>query len=113
MMAIVTGSILAAPNRGPIPEAAFPAEGGPIDRILVPDYIPALGQDGQPVGWVSKELAVPVVDEGNRQLIPVFGDDLRTVVGHMVAGYGFAPIGTDLQPLLRVLPTPPMPNKDH
>lgn len=114
ILAVTVGAVsaLGSPTRGPIPPEAFPAEGGPIDQELVPDYIPALGQDGEEVGWVAKELAVPVVDPGNRQLIPVYADDLKTVVGHMVGGYGFAPLGTDLEPLVEALETPPLPESE-
>lgn len=104
------GTIVAGPTRGPIPSAAFPEDGGAIDRTMVPDFIPALGSDGSEVGWVSKELAVPVVDNGDRNLIPVYADDLRTIVGHMVARHGFAPLGTELSPLLEAVPTPPLPD---
>ncbi len=101
-------ALLATPTRGPIPPEAFPEAGGEIDRGLVPAFIPALGQTGEQVGWIAKELAVPVVDDGSRLVIPVVGDDLRTVVGHMVARHGFAPLGTDLAPLLEALPTQPV-----
>jgi hypothetical protein len=53
-------------------------------------------------------LAVPIVDDGSRKVIPVVGDDLQTVVGHMVAGHGFVPLGTNLEPLLDAMPEDPV-----
>jgi hypothetical protein len=100
LLTLGVGSIIGGPTRGPIPDEAFSLTGGPINRDLVPDYIPALGPDGAAVGWVSKELAIPVV-AGDDPLIPVFADDLRTVVGHMVAGHGYVAVGTDIDALLQ------------
>jgi hypothetical protein len=69
--------------------------GEPIDQALVPDFIPASDREGNIVGWVSKHLAVPTDLSLDRSVIPVFADDLRTVVGHMIAGRGFVPLGAD------------------
>lgn len=107
------GTILAGPSRGPIPPEAFPRDGGVIDRSRVPDFIPALGPDGEVVGWVSKDLAVPEADSAARDAIPVYADDLKTIVGHMVRGHGFVPAGIDLRPLLDAIPTPPLPDLTH
>jgi len=107
------GTILAGPTRGPIPPEAFRGSGGEIDRSLVPDFIPALSPDGEVVGWVSKDLAVPEADSAARDVIPVYADDLQTIVGHMVRGHGFVPAGVDLRPLLDAIPTPPLPDLTH
>lgn len=104
------GTILAGPTRGPIPPEAFPRDGGAIDRSVVPDFVPALGPDGAVVGWVSKELAVPEADSAARDAIPVYADDLETIVGHMVRGRGFVPAGVDLGSLIDAIPTPPLPD---
>jgi hypothetical protein len=89
-----------APTKGPIPPEAF-REGLPIDGSLVPDFIPALGHHGEVVGYVPKELAVLDSEPGHSFQkpvapdIPVFADDLTTLVGTMVPGKGFVPIGVD------------------
>lgn len=110
-LTVGAGTILAGPTRGPIPADAIPPDGGQIDFSRVPDYIPAVGPDGADVGWVSADLAVPVKPVGDRRVIPVYADDLRTVVGHMVAMHGFVPVGTELGPLLDALPTQPLPEE--
>lgn len=91
---IGVSSIMAGPSRGPIPPDAV-EPGGLTDQSKVPDFIPALDRSGDEVGWVSKHLAVPVDQSLDRTVIPVFGDDLKTVVGHMIAGRGFVPLGAD------------------
>jgi hypothetical protein len=73
-------SLAAGPTRGTIPPEAF-RSGEAIDQSMVPDYIPALGRDGAIVGWVSKTLAVPADDSIDRSMIPVYADDLKTIVG--------------------------------
>lgn len=94
LAAFGVSSIMAGPTRGPIPAEAI-EPGGQIDQTKVPDFIPALGRDGEEVGWVSKDLAVPADQSLDRSVIPVFADDLKSVVGHMVAGRGFVPLGVD------------------
>lgn len=98
---LAAGSALAdlnGPTRGVIPPDARLAD-GELDLSKVPDFIVALGRDGQPVGYVSKDLVlVPQVDDTGRPVaptIPVYGDDLTTVVGHMVPDRGFVALGTD------------------
>jgi hypothetical protein len=90
------------PTKGPIPPAAFQA-GDPIDFSMVPDFIPALGQSGDIVGYVSKGSLITQGGSGfsaDRPIaadVPVYADDLKTLVGHMVPGRGFVPIGVDKQ----------------
>jgi len=73
-----------------------------MDLSLVPDYIEALGRDGQPVGYVTREdalgLGPQITDNTGRPVdvpITVYAGDLATVVGHMVPGRGFVPLGAD------------------
>ena len=102
IVAIMTAAVSGAtpkPSRGPIPEAAF-RPGQPLDMSLVPDFVPAIDRDGNVAGYVPKEaLAPPPRFVEAEQLpdlpTPVYGEDLRTVVGHMVPGKGFVPLGTD------------------
>ena len=56
----------------------------------------------------GKETRVPDIPN-----IPVYSKDLKTVVGHMVMGIGFVPIGTDLSALSpfdqKDIPIPSLP----
>lgn len=79
-------------TKGPVPDSAWLPD-GTIDRSQVPDFIPALDGDDA-VGWISRDHAFPVDGERPRE-IPVYADDLRTVIGHHVGGVGFVPIGAD------------------
>jgi hypothetical protein len=80
-----------APTKGPIPPNAWTANG--VDKSLVPDYIPALDQAGNQVGYVSKDLAI-TNGAPPTQPIPVYASDLQTIVGYMYPGRGFVPLGT-------------------
>lgn len=101
--ALVAGTALAgarAPTKGIIPPEAFRA--GTTDLALVPDYVVALGRDGNAVGYVQREAALGLapnsVDALGRPMaptIPVYGEDLVTIVGYMVPDRGFVPLGTD------------------
>lgn len=87
------------PTKGPIPDEAFRAGGQPLDLSIVPDFVPALGRDGEHVGYVAKQaLADPVIGEDGRVLsapIAVVGEDLVTIVGYMYPSKGFVPAGVD------------------
>ena len=88
------------PTKGPIPQAAYVANG--IDAALVPDFVPVWGRDGTTVaGYIPKAYllgqttptgvsARPVAD-----ILPVYADDLRTLVGHMYPDRGFVALGVD------------------
>jgi hypothetical protein len=91
----------AAPTKGRIPDEAISANGD-LNFDLVPDYVLASGRDGSPVGYVTREAALDLgpmqIDGSGRPVdvdIPVYADDLTTVVGYMVPGRGFVPLGTD------------------
>lgn len=75
---------------------------GTVDASLVPDFIAFVGQTDHIVGWVpSKYLFGPRPGD---EPIPVYGDDLRTLIGHSVPGKGFVPLGIDPQ----MVPTIPV-----
>ena len=78
------------PTVGPIPQAAF-QPGKPLTDKLVPDFVPAMDPDGKTAGYVSK------IDLNNNAVIdvPVYAEDLKTVVGYMVPDKGFVPLGVD------------------
>ena len=103
MIAIVAAVALGSsrtPTKGPIPDAAF-RPGQPMDLSTVPDFVPALDRSGNVAGYVRKEMLTtspPTTIEAGRpvsQEVPVYADDLVTLVGHMVPGKGFVPSGTD------------------
>jgi len=82
-----------APTKGRIPNEAY--EGSDINIDKVPDYIVAYSRDGSECGYVHKrdlfaELSPAGVSE--RRLV-VVDDTLTKVVGHMVSGRGFVPLG--------------------
>ena len=78
------------PTKGPIPPDAI--QNGAFNKALIPDFIPALDRDGNVAGYVARDLAIPDGAPANTP-IPVFGNDLTTIVGHMVPGRGFVPLG--------------------
>ena len=89
------GSIAAGPSRGPVPDDAFSSDGS-INRELVPEFIPAVGTTSDtPIGWVAKADVMPENPLVLQEVVPVFGDDLVTVIGHMYPIIGFVPVGTD------------------
>jgi hypothetical protein len=87
------------PTKGPIPQAAFEPGVAWLDPALVPDFIPALGHKGEVVGYVARQalldppaFSAARTSPGN---IVVYADDLATVVGYMVPGKGYVPLGVD------------------
>jgi hypothetical protein len=71
-------------TKGPIPEDAI-NDAGMLDESRVPDFIPALDQSGEIAGYVR----YCAIHAGGA--IPVYADDLKTVLGHMIPGRGFVP----------------------
>lgn len=97
------------PTKGPIPNDATPPAGGPIYIALVPDFIPALARDGaSTAGYIPKssmfggptELPGSPSNPPQPEPEPVYGEDLTTLVGHMVAGVGFVPLGETPPPAI-------------
>lgn len=81
----------AAPSKGPLPDAAVTKDG----EILIeqaPDYISVLDQRGEIAGFVKRDL---VLGDGDDEVWPVYAEDLKTLVGHMVAGKGYVALGVD------------------
>lgn len=102
VLALVAGFILSAtaisvaaaqyaPAKGPIPDAAVRSNGEIVDG-LVPDYVSVVDRNGEIAGYVRKELVIG--DPGDAPW-PVFAADLKTLVGRMVPGRGFVPLGVD------------------
>jgi hypothetical protein len=69
-------------TKGPIPEGAI-NDAGILDETRVPDFVPAWDHDGEIAGYVR----YCAIRTGGA--IPVYADDLKTVVGHMIPGQGF------------------------
>lgn len=77
-----------------------PEPNGDIDPRAVPDFIAVANPNGDGiVGYVAKEYLFPepTTARGLPALpdIPVYADDLTTLIGHMVAGRGFVPLGVN------------------
>lgn len=109
---LVEATIWRQPTKGRIPEEATPREGGEINMALVPDFVSTLGgPTGETmVGYVPKDLLFnPRLEPGGTPEdppqdvpMPVYGEDLKTLVGHMVAGQGFVPLGSSPAPSVAV-----------
>ena len=103
------------PSVGPVPSNAF-ASNGRVDLSKVPDYVPDLNQQGAVIGYSPKTDLFPpttvppaasqspaepyraptAADQAAveaRSIVPVYGSDLQTLVGHMYPGKGFVPLG--------------------
>jgi hypothetical protein len=87
-----TAVILAAcspfASKGTMPP---PGPNGEVDPSSAPDFIAVAGPGPGVVGYARKE---DVLGPGD-QPFPVYGEDLRTIVGQMIAGKGFVPAGVD------------------
>lgn len=106
------------PTKGPIPDNASPPQGGPTYGALVPDFIPALARDGTTIaGYVPKRYLIGPFDDlpgtpsspPQQPPVPVFADDLATLVGHMVPGVGFVPLGASPLPIAPSASVAPQP----
>ena len=96
------------PTKGPIPEAATTRDGG-TNEALVPDFVSVWAADGATIaGYVTKRdlLEGPSMTPGGTPSnppqalpIPVYGDDLVTLVGHSVPGIGFVALGSTVSPV--------------
>jgi hypothetical protein len=98
LAALVIGCDRAAvPTKGTMPP-------GDVDwrnaASVAPDFIAVWDRDGVRIaGYVPRSYLFPaptVVPIGAEDPpMPVYAADLRTLVGHMVAGKGFVPVGVD------------------
>lgn len=82
-------------SRGTMPP---PEANGEVDPSAVPDFISYVGRTDRIIGWVPKSY---LLEPGQRcrgpqcDPIPVYADDLATLIGHDVPGRGFVPLGVD------------------
>ena len=87
--AVVLGGCAAGATKGTMPP---PGPDGVINPADAPDFIAVAGTDGGSPGYVPAHFLLdPTTDEP----IPVYADDLVTLVGHMFAGRGFVALGID------------------
>ena len=91
-------------TRGPVPDSARLADGS-IDLSQVPNFIPAVSGDRN-VGWIWSADVMPPPGEDRVEIVPVYADDLRTVVGRMFPDVGFVPLGSEDEAL-------PDPHRDR
>jgi hypothetical protein len=81
-------------SRGTMPP---PDANGEVDPSAVPDFIAYVGRTDRIIGWVPKSY---LLEPGQHCRvpqcpIPVYADDLVTLIGHDVPGRGFVPLGVD------------------
>ncbi len=104
---LIEASVWRQPTKGRMPPDAVPAAGGAPNLALVPDFVGAYGQDGVTIaGYVPKALLFPPAgtvpgtpdNPPQDKPLPVYGDDLTTLVGHMVSGMGFVPLSAPSAP---------------
>lgn len=110
-----TAGTSAPPTVGPFPSNAFLPNGN-VDTSRVPVWIPDLDRQGGVAGYSRTQDMYPTAnpppsappdainsyraptqqDQANVNaalIIPVYGPDLQTIVGHMYPNKGFVPIG--------------------
>ena len=79
-------------TKGPVPIV-----NGQMDTSRAPDFISVVSGN-KVVGYVPRRYVLPPspqsqADQLIGQAAPVYGPDLKTLVGHMYAGVGFVPLG--------------------
>ncbi len=76
-----------------------PGPRGEVDASRAPDFIAVAGRAGGVAGCVPKKYLFPepttTVGLQDEPDWPVYAEDLRTLIGHMVPGKGFVPLGVD------------------
>jgi hypothetical protein len=96
-VALGGGSAVAAAylTRGPVPVSA----NGSLNFKLAPDFVSVVGSHGKIVGYAPRDDVVPPTGDtsiratSSSVIIPVYGADLTTLVGHIYPGVGFVPLG--------------------
>ncbi len=83
------------PTKGLIPSDATLPDGSP-DFSQFPDFVPASDRDGNIAGYVP--VRAVFIDPNDDNLpIPVFAEDLSTLVGHMVPDFGFVALDESIE----------------
>ncbi len=83
-------------SKGTMPPAG---PDGNIDRDSAPDFIAVAVGNRDEVGYVPKQFLLPEPTTSTElphgDPWPVYAEDLRTLIGHMIPGKGFVPVGVD------------------
>jgi hypothetical protein len=99
----VGGAVLAAspsqPTKGPLPADITKPGSEATNTAAIPDYISTVDKQGNFVGYVAKSDLYPsgsgAAPAAALGPVPVYGPDLKTVVGHMYpGGVGYVPLGS-------------------
>lgn len=88
LMATLVAACAPFASKGTMPP---PGPNGQVDASSAPDFLAVAGRDAGIAGYARK---ADVLGFGDAPF-PVYGDDLRTVVGQMVPGRGFVATGVD------------------
>jgi hypothetical protein len=89
------GAAVLLPSKGPV---HFPST-GQVPWNQIPHFV-SVSAGGKVVGYAPRaDLFVPPgplmrLSRIGAMPVPVYGDDLRTLVGHMYPGVGFVPVGS-------------------
>lgn len=96
MAALVVVACVPAGSKGTMPPAG---PNGEINPKAAPDFIAVAVGDRDQVGYVPKQFLLPEPTTSTElphgDPWPVYADDLRTLIGHMIPGKGFVPLGVD------------------
>lgn len=88
LMATLVAACTPFASKGTMPP---PGPNGQVDASSAPDFLAVAGRDAGIAGYARK---ADILGPGDAPF-PVYGDDLRTVVGQMVPGRGFVAAGVD------------------
>lgn len=96
LAAVMLGGCSLLATKGTMPP---PGPNGKVDAGAAPDFIAVAWRDDSIVGYVRKEALLPPESAGpgrpSEPPWPVYAEDLRTIVGELVPGKGFIPLGVD------------------
>lgn len=90
-ISIALGACGPSATKGTLPPPGLDGEIEPADA---PDFIAVAGNDEPVIGYVRKAFVLSGGGPGGVNE-PVYAEDLQTVIGHMVLGKGFVPLGVD------------------
>jgi hypothetical protein len=95
-LVLLLAACSAAGSKGTMPPAG---PNGDVDPSAAPDFIAVAGDDSDVIGYIPKRFLfpLPTTTPGlpHDEAWPVYAEDLRTLIGHMVQGRGFVPLGVD------------------
>jgi hypothetical protein len=98
MQVVVLVGVACSPvgSKGTMPPAG---PNGEVDPGAAPDFIAVAVGDRDAIGYVQKKFLLPEpttsIELPRGDPWPVYAADLQTLIGHMVPGKGFVPLGVD------------------